>query len=83
MPEYHLTWERDTRFLYLYIMASKKIFTGHKSKSELSITRQYDGAMLFEITTEDGIKASVILTKTDLHDLQRDLYAYLNFSKNV
>jgi hypothetical protein len=67
-------------------MASKKIFTDRDSKNAMSITRMFERRMLFEITSLVGDtpqKTQIILESADLSDLQRDLYAYLNFSKHA
>lgn len=65
-------------------MASKKVFLNEKEGRELSITRMGLKAMLFEITDpKQKINLKILLNQTDLNDLQRDIYAYLNFSKNV
>lgn len=67
-------------------MASKKIFTNKDGSEYLVITRLQQGAMSFVIVNgqdPNEISTSIVLTRPDLSDLQRDLYAYLNFSKHA
>jgi hypothetical protein len=57
------------------------------SNAELTIKRMGKSLMFIEIanTLKDGTttKASIHLGEDDLYDLQRDIYSYLKFGKNV